>query len=54
MNTYFTKQDIQRANKYMTRCSVSLAIRDASEIIMRYDYIPIRVAKIKSSHNIKY
>ena len=37
MNSYFTRKDIQMANKYMKTCSISLAIREMkTKITMTY------------------
>lgn len=41
---------VQMANKHMNRCSTSLANREIQiETMMKYHYIPIRVAKINNS-----
>lgn len=48
MNRHFTKDDIQMANKFMKRCSISLDIKQIQiRITMRCYYIPIWMVKIK-------
>lgn len=50
----FAKEDIQRANKYMQKSSISLATREMqSKTTIRYHYTPTRMAKIKSCDNTK-
>lgn len=46
MNKHIPKDGIQRANKHMQRCSMSLTTGNA----MRYQYAPIRMAEIKTDH----
>ena len=48
MARYFTKKDIQMANKHMNRCLISLIIK---EMQMRYHHTLIRIGKIKYSDN---
>ena len=49
LNIHFSREDIQMANKHMTRWSTSL-IR---EMQMKYHFLPVRMAVIKKSTNNK-
>ena len=52
LNRHFSKEDIQRAQRHMKRCSESLANREMRiKTIMRYYLIPVRVANINKSTN---
>lgn len=52
MNRYFSKEDMQMANKYRERCSTPLIIREIQiKITVRYPLIPISTALIKNTKN---
>ena len=54
LNRHFSKEDIQMANKHIKRCLTSLMIRERQiKPMMRYNFMPIRMAAIKKSRNNK-
>ena len=54
LNRHFSKEDIQRAQRLMRRCSVSLVIREMQiRTKMRYHLMPVRMAIINKATNTK-
>lgn len=50
LNRHFSREDIQMKNKYVKRCSRKTQIKTT----VRFHYVPIKMAKIKSSNHTKY
>jgi hypothetical protein len=54
LNRHFSKEVVQKVNKYMKKCSTSLAIKEMQiKVILRFPLIPIRTNVGKDAANRK-
>jgi uncharacterized protein YbcI len=54
LNREFSKEVVQMANKYMKKCSISLAIKEMQIITaLKFHLTPVRMTIFKSKNNNK-
>ena len=54
LNRHFSKEDIQRAHRYVEGCSAPLTIREMQiKTTVKYDFIPVQMAISNKSTNNK-
>jgi hypothetical protein len=52
LNRHFSQKEVQKANKYMKKCSTSLAIKEMQiKATLRFHITLVRMASLKNTNN---